>query len=103
MVTDTGEPAITQEIFKCVSRSVAGVCLQDLANRANQISVSNWSWPIKILIVKLACAMEIFVKEILILNILAQDYHSDNDVSAIIDSDSDILETVEKELNVGRV
>ncbi len=47
--------------------------------------------------------MEIFVKEILILNILAQDYHSDNDVSAIIDSDSDILETVEKELNVGRV
>ena len=41
MVTDTGEPAITQEIFKCVSRSVAGVCLQDLANRANQISVSN--------------------------------------------------------------
>ena len=26
----------------------------------------------------------------------SQDYHSDDDVSAIIDSDSDILETVEK-------
>ena len=40
MVTGTGVPAITQEIIKCVS-SVAGVGLQDLANRANQISVSN--------------------------------------------------------------
>ena len=36
----TGAPAIIKEIFKCVS-SVAGVGLQDLANRANQISVSN--------------------------------------------------------------
>ena len=39
-LTGTWVPAITQEIFKCVS-SVAGVGLQDLANRANQISVSN--------------------------------------------------------------
>ena len=40
MVKGTGVPESTQEIFKCVS-SVAGVGLQDLANRANQISVSN--------------------------------------------------------------
>ena len=40
MVTGTRVPAITQEIFKCVSR-VAGVGLQDLANWANQILVSN--------------------------------------------------------------
>ena len=39
-VTGTGVLAITQENFKGVS-SVAGVVLQDLANRANQISVSN--------------------------------------------------------------
>ena len=41
--------------------------------------------------------MKIFVQEILRLNILAQDYyHSDDDVSTISNSDSDILETVEK-------
>ena len=40
--------------------------------------------------------MELFVYEILRLQILAQDYHSDDDVSAISDSDSDILVTVEK-------
>ena len=40
--------------------------------------------------------MEIFVQEILRINVLAQDYHSDDDVLAIIDSDSDILETNEK-------
>ena len=40
--------------------------------------------------------MELFVHEILRLKILAPDYHSDDDVSAIIDSDSDILVTVEK-------
>jgi hypothetical protein len=39
-VTGTRVLAITQENFKCVS-IVAGVGLQDLANRANQISVSN--------------------------------------------------------------
>ncbi len=38
--------------------------------------------------------MESFVREILLLNILAQDYHSDDDVSAIIDSDADILDTI---------
>ena len=38
----------------------------------------------------------IFVQEILRINVLAQDYHSDDDVLAIIDSDSDILETIEK-------
>ena len=40
--------------------------------------------------------MEFFVQEILRLNILAQDYHSNDDVLAVSDSDSDILETVEK-------
>ena len=40
--------------------------------------------------------MEIFVQEILRINVLAQDYHSDDDVLAISDSDSDILETNEK-------
>ena len=40
--------------------------------------------------------MELFVLEILRLKCLAQDQHSDDDVSAISDSDSDILETVEK-------
>ena len=40
--------------------------------------------------------MELFVHEILGLKILAQDYHSDDDVSAISDSDSDVLLTVEK-------
>ena len=39
-VTGRGVPAITQEIFKCLS-SVAGVGLQDLANQANQVLVSN--------------------------------------------------------------
>ena len=40
--------------------------------------------------------MKFFVQDILQLNILAQDYHSDDNVSAISDSDSDILETVKK-------
>ena len=40
--------------------------------------------------------MELFVDKILRLKILAQDYHSDDDISAISDSDSDILVTVEK-------
>jgi hypothetical protein len=40
--------------------------------------------------------MESFVQKILRLNILEQEYHSNDDVSAISDSDSDILETVEK-------
>ena len=38
--------------------------------------------------------MEFLVLEILRLNIASQDYHSNDDVSAL--SDSDILETVEK-------
>ena len=38
--------------------------------------------------------MEFFVQ--LRLNILEQDHHSDDDVSAISDSESDILETIEK-------
>ena len=45
---------------------------------------------------KRALTMEFFVQEILWLNILEQEYHSDDDISAISDSDSDILETVEK-------
>jgi len=40
--------------------------------------------------------LEFFVHEILRLQILAQDYHSDDDVSAISDSDSDVWVTVEK-------
>ena len=40
--------------------------------------------------------MELFVQQILQLKIWAQDYHSNDDVSAISDSDSDSLETVEK-------
>ena len=40
--------------------------------------------------------LEFFVQEILRPQILAQDYHSDDDVSAISDSDSDVWVTVEK-------
>ena len=40
--------------------------------------------------------MEFLVQEILRLNIASQDSDSDDDVSALIGSDSDILETVEK-------
>ena len=40
--------------------------------------------------------MEFLVLEILRLNIASQDYHSNDDVSALSGSDSDILETVEK-------
>ena len=40
--------------------------------------------------------MEFLVLEILRLNIASQDYHSNDDVSALSGSDSDISETVEK-------
>ena len=40
--------------------------------------------------------MEFLVLEILRLNIASQDSDSDDDVSALSDSDSDILETVER-------
>ena len=40
--------------------------------------------------------MEFFGQEILELKIPAHDYHSDDDVSALTNSDSDILATVEK-------
>jgi hypothetical protein len=40
--------------------------------------------------------MELFVQKIIGRKIESQDFNSDDDVSAIIDSDSDILETVEK-------
>ena len=41
--------------------------------------------------------MQLFVQPILGLKILVQDYHSDDDIcSAISDSDSNILVTVEK-------
>ena len=40
--------------------------------------------------------MEFLVQEILRLNIASQDSDSDDDVSALSGSDSDILETVEK-------
>ena len=40
--------------------------------------------------------MEFLVQEILRLNIASQDSDSDDDVSAISSSDSEILETVEK-------
>ena len=40
--------------------------------------------------------MEFLVLEILRLNIASQDYHSNDDVSALSGPDSDISETVEK-------
>ena len=40
--------------------------------------------------------MELFVQKIVGRKIELQDFSSDDDVLAIIDSDSDILETVEK-------
>ena len=40
--------------------------------------------------------MEFLVLEVLRLNIASQDYHSNDDVSALSGSDSDISETVEK-------
>ena len=40
--------------------------------------------------------MEFSVQEILRLNIASQDSDSDDDVSALSGSDSDILETIEK-------
>ena len=40
--------------------------------------------------------MEFLVLEILRLNIASQDYHSNDDVSALTGSDSDISENVEK-------
>ena len=40
--------------------------------------------------------MELFVQKIIGRKIESQDFNSDDDVLAIIDSDSDILETVEK-------
>jgi hypothetical protein len=40
--------------------------------------------------------MEFLVQEILRLNIASQDSDSDDDVSALSGSDSDILKTVEK-------
>ncbi len=40
--------------------------------------------------------MELLVQKIVGRKIETQDFSSDDDVSAIIDSDSDILETIEK-------
>ena len=40
--------------------------------------------------------MEFLILEILSLNIASQDYHSNDDISALSGSDSDISETVEK-------
>ena len=50
--------ADTQENFICVSSVLASVALQDCANQANQMPVSNWTWPIKIFIVKHALTMD---------------------------------------------
>ena len=66
------------------------------ANRANKMEVSNSCCPIILYMWKRALTMEFFVQEIIRLNIASQDYHSDDDVLANSDSDSDILETVEK-------
>ena len=86
--------ANTQENVACVS-SVAGVKLKILANRAIRTDVSitnqnmnNAAGPYK----------GIFGQQILRLKIWGLDYHSNDDVSAISDSDSDSdsLETVEK-------
>ena len=73
-------PANTHKNVTCVS-IVASVGLQDLANPFS---------------IQRALTMEFLVQEILRLNIASQDSDSDDDVSALIGSDSDILETVEK-------
>jgi len=64
-------PANTQENVTCAS-SVASLGLQDRANQPNQLSA------------------------IVRRKIESQDSYSDDDVSAISDSDSDVLLTVEK-------
>ena len=76
--------------------NVAGVGLQDLANQANQTEECNSRSPIILQMWKRALTMELFGQEILGLKIPAHDYHSDDDASALNNSDSDILATVEK-------
>jgi hypothetical protein len=50
----------------------------------------------QIFVVKRTLTMELLVQKIVGRKIETQDFSSDDDVSAIIDSDSDILETIEK-------
>ena len=77
-------------------KNVAGVGLQDLANQANQTEECNSRWPIILYMWKRALKMEFVGHEIWGLKIPAHDYHSDDDVSELSNSDSDILATVEK-------
>ena len=85
----------TQENVTGLS-NVAGVGLQDLANQANQTEECNSRSPIILYMWKRALTMELFGQEILGLKLPAHDYHSDDDVLALNNSDSDILATVEK-------
>ena len=89
-------PAITQEIFKCVS-SVAGVGLQDLANWLGQSNIGKQLNLTNQNIYSEADTYNgTFLQKIVWRKMESQHYHSDDDVSVIIDSDSDILETIEK-------
>jgi len=86
----------TQENVTYLS-NVAGVGLQDLVvNQANQTEECNSRSPIILYMWKRALTMEFFGQEILGPKIPAHDYHSDDDVSALNNSDSNILATVEK-------
>ena len=68
-----------------------------MQNRANKMSVSKWTLPIKIFILKRALTMDFFVQAITWRKVESQDSsYSDDDVLTISDSDSDILVTIEK-------
>ena len=83
----------TQENVTCLF-NVVGMGLQDLANQANQTEELYPHSPIILYMWKRALTMEFFGQEILGLKTPAHDYHSDDDVSAL--TNSDILAKVEK-------
>ena len=85
----------TQENVTCYS-NVASVGLHDLANQANQTEECTSCSPIILYMWKRVLTMEFFGQEILGLKIPAHDCHSDDDVSALNNSDSDIFATIEK-------
>ena len=72
---------------------MAGVGLQFLSqsNGVEYFAIANHTY-----IILRALTMEFLVLEILRLNTASQDYHSNDDVLALSDSDSDDSETVEK-------
>ena len=89
------ETANTPKNVTYAFSGVAKAGLNDRANRANQMEVSKSCCPI-ILYVEAGIYNGIFCTGDLQVNILTQDYHSDDDISAISDPDSDISETVDK-------